>query len=151
MMKKYLYMLSFLLLTFSFLIPLPASARELVIIVNKNSSVTGISNSDLAAYYLKEKKFWPDGSKVTPIDRNEGSPERVLFLRQILGKSSREMAAYWIKKKQITGDSAPQQFSADAVVIQFVGSLQGAVGYVSSTSLTGAAAGKVKVIKRISE
>lgn len=138
-----------LLVLASVTLPVSAAPGGIAIIVNRNNSVTEISDSDLTAYYLKQKKLWSSGGLVVPINRNEGSPERELFLKRVLSKSSREMASYWIERKQISGDSPPQAVSSDSQVIGFVSSLEGGIGYVSQESLSGEEARGVKVIKRL--
>lgn len=134
-----------------FLSPPSAMAGDIVIIVNGGSQMTAMSTDEIASYFTKRKKDWLGGVKVTPIERNEGSPERALFLAKVLKKSAAEMASYWLEKKQTSGDSSPQQVSSDAMVIQFVGLLPGAIGYISPASITGDALKKVKILATVSD
>lgn len=147
-MKRFTFIFSIIMLA-SLLLVTTSWAGSIVVIVNSANPASSISESDMADYFTKKKRLWPGNATIIPIDRNEGSEQRNLFLRRVLGKSSGEMASYWIEKKQITGDSAPQQAISDTMVVNFVKALPWAIGYVSNDSVSGAQG--VKVIKTISD
>jgi ABC-type phosphate transport system substrate-binding protein len=138
------------LLIFLALVGLTVSSNSraeprLVMIVNQDNPATQISLRDLADFYEKKKRYWPDDTPVRFVDRNPGSPERKTFLRTILKQSESSIDLYWYGQKLHSGDSTPLQVSSDEMVIEFVKSFKGAIGYVSlSTRIAGE---PVKVIK----
>lgn len=109
------------------------SDESLVFIVNLKNTATTISAQDLKDYYYKKKRSWPDGTSVRFIDRVNGSL-RKMFLTDILKATAEELDLFWIGQKLYSGNSAPLQESSDSLVIQFVNSFDGGVGYVSSST-----------------
>lgn len=110
----------------------PAFAEDgLAFVVNQANGVASLSASDLADYYFKRKLRWPNGTKVQFIDQKDGTPRKELFLKQ-LEKTQRELDLYWIGEKNFSGSSAPLQVPNDSMVLSMVGSLPGAIGYVSA-------------------
>lgn len=137
-----------------FALALPAgglAAEGLVVIVNPANPIGTIEVQELRALYLKEKKTWPSGVKVVSLDRNIGSPERVLFLEKVVGQSAASNEMHWIALKQTTGDYPPQRIGTDRLMILMVMSIEGAVGYVSESSLDPQARTKVKVLQVVGE
>lgn len=116
----------------------------MVFIVNAENPAESISSKELKDYFFKRKPQWPDGSPVRFIDRNE-SPERKLFLEKLLRQTSEEIDTFWIGQKLYSGNSAPVQAASQSMVIYFVATFKGAIGYVSSASAV--TDKKVKVIK----
>lgn len=148
-MKRCLWI--FLSLVF-FSLPVQAMPGEIAIIVNRQNPVNSLEDGDLIGYYLNQTRRWEGGAKVVPINRNNGSPEQSLFLKEVLKKTGQEMAEYWISRKETSGDASPQEVSSDGMVIRFVGSIEGAIGYVAPSSLKESLhSDKVKVIRIVSD
>ena len=103
-----------------------------MIIVNEANPLTEISEDHVADFFLKKTKNWPDGTPLRFFDRDDDSPERQIFLRDFLRKSSREMELFWIGQKLYTGLSAPTQIKNDLMMAALVSRFPGAIGYVSS-------------------
>jgi hypothetical protein len=104
--------------------------ESILFVVNQANGQSEISVTDLEDYYFKRKLRWPDGTKVQFIDQKDGSPRKEIFLR-LLGQSQRDLDLFWIGEKNFSGSSAPLKVPNDSMVISTVGSLLGAIGYVS--------------------
>ena len=107
----------------------------LVIIANPMVPTTQITARDLNDYYLKKKRFWPDGTTpVRPIDWTEGQPARQVFLSRVLGKSEGEMAQYWMGQKLYTGDQPPMSLDSGNSICNLVSAIKGGLGYFLASS-----------------
>lgn len=110
-------------------ISLPAYAIK--IIVNETNPVTELRQEDIRNYFLKKNKQWPHGGSVRFFDRNDDSPERRIFLRNVIERSPREIETFWIGQKLYSGHSAPTQVSSDSMMSSLVSRFPGGIGYVS--------------------
>lgn len=116
------------------LLPQFVFADELVFIVNAGNPLTQISSADLRDYFLKRKRVWPDKTDVRFIDRPSSVPLRKLFLEKIINKSAKDLELYWIGQKLYSGDSAPLQEAQESMIVKFVSTFKGAIGYISSST-----------------
>jgi ABC-type phosphate transport system substrate-binding protein len=128
-LKKLLSAMAFLMIAMS-----AGAQPPLVLIVNAQSSVNTLTKAEIRDYYFKKRTQWPDGTPVRFVDRASGSELRNHFLSTIIGKSAEDVDLYWIGQKLYSGDSAPLQQSSEALTIQFVSNLKGAIGYISGTT-----------------
>lgn len=103
------------------------------VIVNVQNDLSSLSADEVRDFFLKKNKQWPNGSAVRFFDRNDGSQERGLFLKQILKQSARDVEIFWIGQKLYTGHSSPTQITSDSMTASLVGRFSGAIGYVSET------------------
>ncbi len=108
-----------------------ARAEGIAFIVNVQNPATTLTRSQVADYYLKKTKQWPDGVPLRFFDRNDGSEERKHFLRSIVQKNMRDVELYWIGQKLYSGHSSPSQIVSDSMVEIMVSRFPGAIGYVS--------------------
>lgn len=120
-------------------------AEAIAVIVNTDNSVSDISSADLADFYLKKKRQWPDGKQVRFIDRADKSGLRDIFL-EIIKKSSRELDLYWIGQKLYAGDSSPQQVGSDSLAASLVARFPEAISYVSDSFAKANSNKRIKVI-----
>jgi ABC-type phosphate transport system substrate-binding protein len=109
-----------------------SSARaEIAVIVNSQNPVKSITRTQLADFFLKKLKLWPDGTPMRFFDRNDSSDLRKDFLHDYVRKSPRDVELYWIGQKLYSGHSAPSQISSDNLMEVMVSRFPGAIGYVS--------------------
>lgn len=124
----------------------PATLQaEVVVIANKDNSVTSLSRDDIYRIYMGKMKFLPNGAKVVPVDQRVGSPARDQFYSEILHKSDSEMRAYWSRIIFTGQGNPPIQESDDASVVATVSSNKDCVGYVDKS----AANDNVKIVYTI--
>lgn len=107
-----------------------AQDAKLIVVANNTVMVDEINAKELSDYYLKKKRFWPDGTTVRPIDWTEGQPARQAFLAQVLGKSESELAQYWMKQKFLTGDQPPMTLDSSHSICSLLSTIKGSLSYV---------------------
>ena len=100
------------------------------IIVNPQVQGTQVPKSVLASIFLKEARFWGDGSPVVPVDQSVQSAVRRAFSSRVLDRPLLEVQVYW-QRKMVAGLVPPPVKTSDEDVIAFVSSTPGAIGYVS--------------------
>ena len=140
---------TFLAAACSFLLfarPSPASAEELVIVVNAANPNTALSLAQAKSYFMKKSGTWQNGEKVRPVDRDGDSPERKAMLAKVLGLSSDELKCYWLEKQYASADQPPASVPDEASVLKFVAFFKGGIGFVTMGALPGAAAQGVKPV-----
>jgi len=114
--------------------PLPASAGEFVVIVNKGNTAT-IDKEAVAKIYKGDMKSWADGAAVAPVDLPDDNPIRASFCTEIIGKTLSNMKALWAQNVFSGKSVPPKQLPSDDEVKKFVSSNKGAIGYITSASL----------------
>jgi hypothetical protein len=103
-------------------------ADELVLIVHPSREVK-LTLSDIAAIYLKQRRFWDDRTVIVPLNREAGSAEREVFSREVFNAESRTLVTYW-NRAYFRGVLPPPTFASDEAVRRFVASEPRAVGYI---------------------
>ncbi|MGE5498048.1 MAG: hypothetical protein ACM3Q2_08265 [Syntrophothermus sp.] len=115
---------------------------QVSVIANKSVSDASLSASKVGSIFTLETTKWSNGSKIIVFDNS--SDVNASFYQGI-GKSTMAVKKEWLKK-QLTGEAvAPENLGGDAEVIRKVSSTQGAIGFVSSSSVNGS----VKVLCQI--
>jgi ABC-type phosphate transport system substrate-binding protein len=116
----------------------PAPAQDsflVVIVVGVASPVKEVSAADLKAIYLGEKKHWPDGTPIVPIDQAESDPIRELFSTRIMGKSVAALRSYWVQQIFAGKGTPPKALGSDRNVKEYLALHKGAIGYIRSEAL----------------
>jgi ABC-type phosphate transport system substrate-binding protein len=113
--------------------------EHLFFIVNEANPVHELTTKQIADFYYKKNRYWENGTKVRFFDHRSSSAERILFLKQILKKTSRDVDLFWIEEKNSSGQGAPLEAPSDDLIASSVASLLGAIGYITdeTTDLTG--------------
>jgi ABC-type phosphate transport system substrate-binding protein len=126
--------------------PLPAPA--MLVIVNANNPIEKMPASVVRIFWLRSgKKKWPTSNKgIKPVDRKVKCAEKDAFLSQVVQMSSDNVEKYFSAKQYQYAETPPDKFTADSEVIDFIGREEGAIGYISKSSLTADNAAKVKVV-----
>lgn len=92
-------------------------------------------------------KHWPADGPVIPVDLGPDSVARRRFSEEVLSRSVAGVKNYWQQLIFSGRDLPPPEFSTEEEVIRYVGKTPGSVGYVSSTTLSGASsAGDIKTL-----
>ena len=86
--------------------------------------------------YLGKAKSFADGSSAKPVNQ-DGNAVFDEFNDKVLGKSSAQLNAHWSKLVFTGKGTPPDKLANDQAVIDFVSSNPGAIGYVSSGSVSG--------------
>ena len=90
-----------------------------------------LTAADVRAIYLKQKRLWPDGKPIIPINRQAGGRSRELFSERLFGQSSRRLASYWNQRYFEAGEFPPATLASEEAVVRFVSENPDAIGYVT--------------------
>lgn len=116
------------------MLALQMALADVVFIVNADNPIDKLTAAELRDFYFKRKRRWGNGESVRFMDRSTG-PLRDDFLKIYIRKTNSDVELYWIGQKLYSGDSAPLKERSDSTTMNFVGSLKGAIGYVSDTAV----------------
>lgn len=120
-----------------------AGAGDLVVIVNPERDVQ-LTMTELAQIYLKKRRFWKNGERIVPVNRDSGSAARASFVRSVFGDDARHLSRYW-NQQYFQGVLPPATLASDEAVVRFVAGEPLAIGYVHPA----AANASVRVLLRI--
>lgn len=125
-------------------------AVTIAVIVNTQNSVTTLTAGEVKLYFLRKiKTRWPDNNKaIRPADRKTNCPEQQCFYAKILMMTAADVETYFVTKQYQNALKPQDKFNTDAELIEFVAAEPGAIGFISATSL-GGAAGKVKSVLQV--
>jgi len=123
--------IKYLLLTGILLTSNAATARgDVVAVVSAESSIAGLSRTDVADIFLGKRARFPDGSPALPLDQAEGSAEREAFYARYAAKTPVEMKMHW-SKLIFTGRGQPPRQVGDAAAVKAALAQQpNAIGYL---------------------
>jgi hypothetical protein len=116
----------------------PAGAdprRALVVVVAKDSKITGLSHAALRRCF-KGETVEVDDLRLAPFNFAPGSSERIDFDRAVLGMSPEEVGRFWVDRK-IRGQSPPPRALPSATYMaKIVARFPGAIGYLPADQVT---------------
>jgi len=131
-----------LLITIIFCLCAPQIFAEIVFIGNKNSVPDELSRKDIKRIFLGKQKSWKDASSIN-VALYTKSKIFDHFSRKYTGRPKYLFRDYW-RRLVFTGrGKAPKGFKTEKEVVNYVGLIDGAIGFVSSD----AKIENVKIIK----
>lgn len=107
--------------------PCPSRAEDWAIIVHPSRQVE-LDLSDVALIFLKQRRFWKDGSAIVPVNRSAGSEARESFAKAVFGSEVIGHAAYW-NRQYFRGVLPPISLASDEAVLRYVASEPRSIGY----------------------
>ncbi len=110
-----------------------AGGTPLVVIVHPSRTDTP-KVEELARIYLRQRRFWNDGSPIVPLNREAGSPEREAFSTRILGGGSTFLASYW-NEAYFHGVFPPAVLASGTAIKRYVATDPRAIGYVDAADV----------------
>jgi hypothetical protein len=110
-------------------------AENLSFIVNSKVNIDKLNVGEIRQIYLKEKQVWDSGQSIVVFDQTEAMPSHKILLKAVIQESPADWDGYWIERKHTRGDQEPQKLPSDLMMIRMVDAVEGAVGYVKSSSL----------------
>jgi ABC-type phosphate transport system substrate-binding protein len=105
---------------------------KLVVIANRSVPEKVLDADALRMVFLRKRLTWSSGHNAVPINQPPGSPARLAFDSTVMGFDANQTAHYWIDARIRSGTQPPSSAPTDALVIRFVATLAGAIGYVSA-------------------
>lgn len=122
-----------------------AAQAEVAVIVNSSVAVADISADVAADIFLSKVNSLPDGTKMVPLDQEDGQKAREEFYSKVVKKDAAQLNAYW-SRLIFTGKGEPPKKVADnAEVVALVSTNPNIIGYVDAASVTPA----VKVLLKM--
>jgi ABC-type phosphate transport system substrate-binding protein len=138
---KYAAVVSIALLVALPAVEVAAQDDGIKVVVHQSSSVSSITEKELAYIFLKVKSKWPDGTKAYPIDQKDINVWKP-FCEKVISRSPSQVDSYWQGQVFSARSTPPPKVATDREVLDFVKTKPGAVGYVSAAADTS----EVKVI-----
>ncbi|MBX3327481.1 MAG: hypothetical protein U0223_18870 [Nitrospira sp.] len=119
-----------------------AHADPLAIIVNKNNPNTSLSTTAVASMYRGETLHWPGGNRIKLVNREISAEERKTFYLRVLNAKPDQV--FYRQGTPVPIQSVIER--SDEAVVRFVGVIEGAIGYVSLSTLNDMNDGQIRVI-----
>jgi ABC-type phosphate transport system substrate-binding protein len=117
-------------------------AEPLAVIVNKNNPNTSLSTMTVASMYRGETLHWPGGDRIKLVNREISAEARKTFYLRVLNAKPDQV--FYRQGTPIPVQSVIER--SDDAVVRFVGSIEGAIGYVSLSRFRQIDDGLIKVI-----
>ena len=131
-MKKIIPLLIFALFLGSNIALAADDKSPIIFIVHPDNPIRDLSQQEIADFYFKRNRYWPDGTKVRFFDQKGSTAQKLWFIQKILKKTPRELDLFWIGEKNYNGQGAPIIAPSDDMVVSSVAALPGAIGYIST-------------------
>jgi ABC-type phosphate transport system substrate-binding protein len=106
---------------------------DVVAVVSTRSSITRLSNSQLADIFLGKVSRFPDGTLAVPVDLGDGSAERDQFYGKVTGKTPAQIKAYWSKVIFTGRGQPPKAVQNGRDMKKYIAANIDAIGYIDST------------------
>ena len=119
-----------------------AQAESFAVIVHKNNPSTQLSAGNIASMYRGETLHWQGGDRVKLVNREISAETRQTFYLQVLNAKPDQV--FYRQGTPIPVQSVIER--SDDAVVRFVGTIEGAIGYVSLARLKQIDDGLVKVV-----
>jgi ABC-type phosphate transport system substrate-binding protein len=109
------------------------------VIVTNTAVLTNLSSDAVALIFKRKIRISADGQQFRPVNLAASHSLRRVFSTRIFGHNPEELQDYW-RDMYFHGVLPPLVLASEEVVIRFVASTPGAIGYVPSVSWTIASA-----------
>ena len=119
-----------------------AQAESFAVIVNKTNPSNQLSAGSIASMYRGETLHWPGGDRVKLVNREISAETRQIFYFQVLNAKPDQV--FYRQGTPVPVQSVIER--SDDAVVRFVGSIEGAIGYVSLSRLKQIDEGFIKVV-----
>ena len=117
------------------LLPMPAAAESIVVVVNPESGIETLSRSDVINIFLGRFRQLPSGITAQPIDLPV-SPVRAQFYRALVNKEPAEINAYWARLIFSGRTSPPIQTEQPEDVIKALRANPGGIAYLERSKVS---------------
>lgn len=111
----------------------PLRAEDIVVIVHPQRE-SRLDVEELARIYLRQRRHWPGGDAIVPVNHEAGSPVRDAFAGAVLARTPQQLAVYW-NRQYFQGVLPPATLASDEAVKLFVAREKRAIGYLRASAL----------------
>ncbi len=108
---------------------------QLIVVVSNKSTLTALSEQQIADIFLGRAAYFPGGGSAIPVDLPEDAAARSEFYRRITGKSSSQMKAYWSKLIFTGRGQPPREVQDPAAIKRALAETPNAIGYMDSRDI----------------
>ncbi len=106
-------------------------AEPIAVIVNKKNPAQQLTVGQVAAIYRGEDLHWPNGERIKIVNREITAGIRAEFYRQVL--NAKPDQPYYHPNTPVPIQNLIER--SDEGVMRFVGTIEGAIGYVRASKL----------------
>ena len=116
--------------TMGLLLTTPAVPAEtaLAVVVHPERTAA-LDINDVARIYLRQRRFWDDGTPIVALNREPGTTTREVFSRRVLRTDPAQLQMYW-NQQYFEGVFPPTVLSSGAAVKRYVAADRNAIGYI---------------------
>ena len=106
-----------------------ADVGPIAVVVGTASNVDGVTVDTLRELYLRRRRLWPDGSRVTPVNLPADTEVRKTFSKRVLGRLPQDLETYW-NRRYFEGITPPLVLRTPAAVCAYLAVEPTAIGYM---------------------
>ena len=111
------------------------ASAEVVVVVSAKSTVSGLSDNQVANIFLGKASRLPNGDRAVPVDQSDGTRTRDEFYQKLVGKSPAQVKAHW-SKAIFTGKGQPPKEVGDSKATRrAVAGNPDFIGYIDSSAI----------------
>jgi ABC-type phosphate transport system substrate-binding protein len=118
---------------------------EVSVIVHPSSTMSAMSEDDIARLFLGKAKNFPGGGQAVPINQDDGSAARDSFNEKVCKKKSSQYKAYWSQLVFTGKGTPPKDAGDDAAVKALIAANPSMIGYIDSSAVDAS----VKVVYKL--
>ena len=111
----------------------------IAVIVSPANAQLRLDLPDIALVYQRKRQYWPDGTRVQPVNLAADQPLRQAFSRAVFGADPAALDSYW-NELYFRGVRPPYVVASNEAVLRFVAQTPGAIGYVDACLTSSAVA-----------
>lgn len=90
-----------------------------------------LAPEDLALIFQRKKLYWPDGSRIQPVNLPPTDPQRIVFSRALFGVDPVGLDDYW-RERYFHGVRPPYVVASGEAMLRIVAETPNAVGYADA-------------------
>lgn len=113
---------------YTLLIPFLSYGEEFVVVMQKNTALSNLSQAKVKMIFLKRQKMSQDRLLI-PINLSPSSSIRKSFEKQVLGMSRNRLKSFWTNEHYL-GHRPPLTMKSSRSTISFVEKIDGAIAYI---------------------
>lgn len=124
------------------LLPMTASAVEMVVIANPKSGIDNLSRDEVINIFLGRSRQLPSGLSALPVDLPASHPGKASFYRRSVNKELAEINSYRARLFFSGRGNPPILATSTEDLLEIVGINPGAIGYLERSRINA----RVKVV-----
>jgi ABC-type phosphate transport system substrate-binding protein len=118
---------------------------EIAVIAHPHVPITRLSDVELEAIFLTDRRFWEGTRAIIPFNLAPHSDTRVQFDLAVLRMDPEAVARFWRDRRVRGGAPPPRQAPDLGTLVRLVAHLEGAIGYAPMEHV----ANEVRILARI--